>query len=46
MSGAHFTAPLDGSAKIHVACSHRRPVDVIVMPGTMLVADDAMSVLV
>jgi len=46
MSGAHFTAPLDGSAEIHVACSHRCPVDVIVMPGTMLVADDAMSVLV
>jgi len=41
-----FTAPLDGSARIRVACSRRRPVDVIIVPGPMPVADDAASVLV
>ena len=46
MPGARFTAPLDGSAGTRVACPHRRPVDVIIMPGLMPVADDAMSVLV
>ena len=43
---ARFTAPLDGSAGIRVACSHRHPMDVIIMPGPMLVANDAASVLV
>ena len=43
---ACFTAPLDSSAKTRVACPHRRPVGVIIMPGLMLVADDAASVLV
>ena len=44
--GARFTAPLDGSAGIRVACSYYRPVDVIIMPCLMPVADDATSVLV
>ena len=44
--GARFTAPLDGSTRIRVACSHRRTVDIIIMPGLMLVADDVASVLV
>ena len=46
MPRARFTAPLDGSAGIHVACSHRRPMDVIIMLGLMPVADDAVSILV
>ena len=46
MPRARFTAPLDGSAEIRVACPHHRPVDVIIMPGLMPVADDAASVLV
>ena len=46
MLGACFTASLDGSAGIYVACPHRRPVDVIITLGLMLVADDAMSILV
>ena len=46
VSGARFTAPLDGSARICVACSPRRPVDVIIMPGLMPIANDATSVLV
>ena len=46
MPGARFTAPFDGSAGTCVACPHRRPVDVIIMPGLMPVADDAASVLV
>ena len=46
MPGACFTAPLDGSVGIHVACYCHRSVDVIIMPGPMPVADDAVSVLV
>ena len=46
MPRARFTAPLDGPAKTHVAFFHRRPVDVIIMPGLMPVADDAASALV
>ena len=46
MPGARFIAPLNGSAGTHVACSHRRPVDVIIMSGLMPVANDAASVLV
>ena len=41
---ARFTAPLDGSAGIHVA--GRCTVDIIIVSGPMLVADDATSVLV
>ena len=41
-----FIAPLDGSARIHVACSHHCSVDVIIMPGPMPVTDNAMSVFV
>ena len=41
---ACFTAPLDGSVRIHVAC--RRTVDIIIVLGPMLVANDAPSVLV
>ena len=44
--GARFTAPLDGSARIRVACSPRRPMDVIIMLDVMLATDDAASVLV
>ena len=44
--GVRFTAPLDGSAGFHVACSHHRPVDVILMLRLMPVANDAASVLV
>ena len=44
--GARFTAPLDGSARAHVACPHHRPVDVIIKPSLMSVADDAVRVLV
>ena len=46
MPGARFIAPLDGSARTRVACPHRRPVDVIIMPGLMPVAYDAASALV
>ena len=46
MPGACFTAPLDGSAGTRVSCPHRRPVDVIIMPGLMSVANDVVSVLV
>ena len=46
MPGARFTAPLDGLAGAHVACPHRRPTDVIIMPGLKPVVDDAVSVLV
>jgi len=42
----HFTAPLDGLAEICVAYSPCRRVDVIILPGAMLVADDAASILV
>ena len=41
---ARFTAPLDGSAGIHVA--GRCTVDIIIVSGPMPVADDATSVLV
>ena len=44
--GACFTAPLNGSAGIHVTCSCRRSVDVTIVPDPMPVADDAVSVLV
>ena len=46
MPRACFTAPLDGLARAHVACPHRRPMDIIIIPGLMPVADDAASVLV
>ena len=46
MPGARFTAPVDGLARAHVACPHRRPMDVIIMLGLMPVADDVASVLV
>ena len=46
MPRVRFTAPLDGLAGSHVACPHRRPVDVIIMLGLIPVADDAASVLV
>ena len=46
MPGARFTAPLDGLAKIRVACPHRRSVDVIIVTGLMLIADDAAGILV
>ena len=46
MPRACFTAPLDGPAGARVAYPHRRPMDVIIMPGLMPVADDAVSVLV
>ena len=42
--GARFTAPLDGSAGICVACSYRRAVDVIIVLDLMPVADDAASI--
>ena len=44
--GACFTGPLDGLARARVACPHRRPIDVIIMPSLMPVADDAASILV
>ena len=46
MPRVHFTAPLDGPAGARVACPHHRPMDVIIMPGLMPVADDATSILV
>ena len=46
MPGVRFTAPLDGLARTRVACPHRCPVDIIIMAGLMLVANDAASVLV
>ena len=46
MPGARLTTPLNGSAETRVACSHYRPVDVIIMPGMMSIADDAASILV
>ena len=46
MPRAHFTFPLDGLARAHVAYPHHHSMDVIIMPGLMLVADDTMSVLV
>ena len=42
--GVHLTGPLDGSARARDACSHRRPVDVIVILGLMPVVDDAASI--
>ena len=44
--GVRFTTPHDGSAGVYVACPHYRSMDVIIMPGPMPVADDAMSILV
>ena len=44
--GVRFTSPFDGSVGAHVACSHHRPMDVIIMLGPTPVADDAVSVLV
>ena len=46
MPGARLTTPLNGSAETRVACPHCRPMDVIIMPGLVPVADDAASVLV
>ena len=46
MPRARFTAPLDGPARAHVAYPHRRQMDIIIMLGLMLVADDATSILV
>ena len=44
--GARFTAPLDGLARICVACSYRRLADVIILPDLMSIADDATGILV
>ena len=44
MPGVHFTGPLDGLAGARAACSHRRPMDIIIMPGLTPVVDDAASV--
>ena len=44
MPGVCFTGPLDGLAEARVACSHRRLMDVIIMPGPTSVADDAVSI--
>ena len=46
MLGVRFPAPIDGPARAHVACPHHRPIDIIIMPGLMPVADDVASVLV
>ena len=46
MPGVHFTGPLDGLAGARAACSHRRPMDIIIMSGLMPITDDATSVLV
>ena len=46
MPGARFTAPLDGLARTRISYPHHCPVDVIIMSGLMLVADDATSILV
>ena len=46
MAGAHFNAPLEGSARNCVACSCHRPVDIIIVLGPMPVVDDATSILV
>jgi len=43
---ARFTAPLDGSARAHVACPYHHPVDIIIMLGLMLIIDDVVSILV
>jgi hypothetical protein len=42
--GVRFTGPLNGPIGARVACSHRLPMDVIIMPGPTPVADDATSV--
>ena len=42
--GARFTAPLDGPAEAHVACSYCPSMDVIIMPGLTPVVDDTVSV--
>ena len=46
MPGACFIAPLNGLARAHVACSHHRLMDIIIMPGLTPDANDAVSVLV
>ena len=46
MPGVHFTSPRDGLGGVCVACPHDRPMDVIIMPGSMPVADDTASILV
>jgi len=44
--GARFSTPHNGPTGVCVTYPHRRPRDVIIMPGLMSVADDATSVLV
>ena len=44
MPGMCFIAPLDALARVCVACPYCRPIDVIIMLGPTLVADDASSV--
>ena len=46
MPGVRFTTLRDGPAEVCVACPHYRSMDVIIMPGPTLVADDAASILV
>ena len=46
MPRACFTAPLNGLAEAPVAYPHRCPMDIIIMPGLMSVADDVVSDLV
>ena len=46
VSGACFTAPLDGSARICVACSSCRLAGIIIVLDLMPVVDDAASILV
>ena len=41
-----LTGPLDGPAGARTACSHRRPVNAIIVPGLTSVVDDTTSVLV
>ena len=39
-----FTGPLDGMGEARVVCSHRRPMDIIIMPGPTSIADDVASI--
>ena len=46
MPGVCFTTPLDGSAGTRVVYPRRRSANIVIMPGMMPVADDAVSILV
>ena len=46
LPGVHLPGLLDGPVGARVVCSHCRPMDVIIMSGPRLAADDAASVLV